>query len=288
MITSFMYHDIRDSKEYKKRYDLKSFLNVSDFKKHIKYIKKKYKVIKTSEIIDNLYTKDKLAVLTFDDGLKDHYDITEILLDNQITGTFLIPTLPITDGKMIHSHKIQFIMACEEESIVVKMILDMVNEPNIYDTYSVTMVKNNWWSKDMVFITNFLRYGDKDKSITNHLFNNIVTKDEKDFSSNFYLNQNQVKEMINSSMEIGGHGYTSDILNNDNMIEELDKSIDFIRTFHNDEFIFSYPNGKFSDAVISYLKKKKCKFAYTTESKNMYNNDLLRIPRFDAPQTIIL
>jgi len=290
MITCFMYHDIRDAMSYHKRYDLKSFLKVSNFRKHIKYIKDNYKVIGTKDITNNIDSEENLAILTFDDGLKDHYDITEILLDNNISGTFLIPTLPISDGKMIHSHKIQFIMACEDESIIKYKILNMVDTPiqETYDTYSKTMVKNNWWSKDMIFITNFLRYGDKDKNITNHLFKTIVSNNEKSFCEDFYLNETQVREMINSGMEIGGHGYTSDILNLDNMVMEIDKSIEYIKTFHNDEIIFSYPNGVFNDEIIMYLKEKKCIFAYTTESKSMYNNDLLRIPRFDGPQTILV
>lgn len=290
MITTFMYHDIRDSKSYKKRYDLKSFLKIDEFKKHIDYIVKNYKVIKTKDIVNNINSDENLAIITFDDGLKDHYDIINILLEYKITGTFLIPTLPISDGKMIHSHKIQFILASEDESILKNRILKMIegDKNEIYEKYSVTNVKDNWWSKDMIFITNFLRYGDKYKHITNFLFEEIVTKNEKNFCKDFYLNEEQVVEMINSDMEIGGHGYTSDILNDDNMFNEIDKSIDYIKKFHDNDIIFSYPNGVFNDKIVSYLSKKKCKFAYTTEKSVLNNNELLKIPRFDGPQTILI
>ena len=289
MISTFMYHDIRDSEIYKKRYDLKSFLTIDYFKKQLDLITKRYKVIKTNEIPNYINTDIECAVLTFDDGLKDHFNVTEVLVDYGITGTFLIPTLPVIGGKMINSHKIQFIMACEDEGIISRKNLGMVNtsKKETYETYSITTVKDNWWSKDMIFITNYLRYGKNNKEITNALFEEIVTKNEKKFCDDFYLSEDNIREMVSHGMEIGAHGYTSDILNKDNALEEITKSIDYIKNFYDEEIIFSYPNGVFNDTIIEHLKEKKCTFAYTTEKKEIYNNDLLRIPRFDAPQTIL-
>ncbi len=291
MISVFMYHDIRNSKEYKKRYDLKSFINVDDFKNHLDYITSNYEVIKTVDIPDNITSDKKCAVLTFDDGLKDHYDIVDILLDYKITGTFLIPTSPIINGEMIHSHKIQFIIACENEEIIKNSIFKMLDEniEKCYSQYSRSLVKDNWWTKDMIFITNFLRYHRNGKSITDRLFSEIVTNNEKSFCDNFYLNENNIKEMVDCGMEIGGHGYKSDILNSVNMKSEIDKSIDFISKYNNGyDMIYSYPNGIFNEDSVDYLKSKGCKFAYTTQNAAVYNDDLLRIPRFDGPQKILI
>jgi hypothetical protein len=119
-----MYHDIRDDKKYPKRYGLKSFLDVNKFKKHLDLLTNRYEIIRTSDIPNVIDVDGNYAILTFDDGLKDHYHITELLLSHGINGMFLVPTLPITDGRIIHSHKIQFLLASEDEKILSKKVLE--------------------------------------------------------------------------------------------------------------------------------------------------------------------
>ena len=70
MIKALMYHDIRDysNSKYLNRYELKSFMTINQFKDKLKYLKKNYNIISTSDIPNVIGSKDKHAVLTFDDG----------------------------------------------------------------------------------------------------------------------------------------------------------------------------------------------------------------------------
>jgi len=290
MISVFMYHDIRDDKKYPKRYNLKSFLTVNNFKKNLDFITNQYQVIRPSDI-PNVDKDGNYAILTFDDGLKDHYDITDVLLSYGVTGTFLIPTLPVTEGKMIHSHKIQFILASEsEEKLINNILYGFENPVELYNHYSKTIIKNNWWNPEMIFITNFLRKHENGVMITDKLFNEIVTIDEKEFSSDLYLNENNIIEMVSSGMDIGSHGYTSAILTNDNQKMEIGSSIGFIRKYYDGDVMFSYPNGVYNDKTIELLKQHDCKYSFTTESASITNPNInkLKLPRFDGPQTIII
>ncbi len=292
MISCFMYHDVRDSKSFNKRYDLKSFLSVKKFREHIDFINKNYKIIKSSEIPYYINDNIECAVITFDDGLKDHFNITDILLEYKITGTFLIPKVPVTEGKMIHSHKIQFIIASEGEYLIRNRILSYINSKerdSVYESFSISRVKDNWWSKDMIFITNFLRYHTLGKKITNELFETLVSSDEKSFCDDFYLTENDIVDMVNSGMEIGSHGLTSDILNDENAYTEISESMKFIQKFYNKNKIFSYPNGIFNEKCIEILKSENCEFAFTTASEKVNSEtDFLKIPRFDGTQKIII
>ena len=64
----------------------------------------------TKDLTNINYKNDKdYAILTFDDGLMDHYEISSILLDRGITGTFLIPARPVRDRVVMNSHKIQLL-----------------------------------------------------------------------------------------------------------------------------------------------------------------------------------
>ena len=214
MIKAFMFHDIRnhDDTKYINRYKLKSFMTVDEFKDKLDYLIEEYNIISSSEIPSLKISNGKHAVLTFDDGLKDHYHVAEILSDLGLPGTFLIPTQAVRDRVIMNTHKIQFILASINEKELVKLILDLtpldVSDKHLWDKYSVSKWKDNWWTPEMVFVTNILRYYDNG-DITNKLFNSLVTRDETAFCNDFYLNEKQIYEMVKGGHEIGGHGFVS-------------------------------------------------------------------------------
>ena len=292
-----MYHDIRDlsNTSFQSRLKLKSFLTVSQFKFQLDYLLDNYEIISTIDLSNIDYKRDKnCAILTFDDGLVDHYEISSILLDKGVTGTFLIPTIPVRDRVVMNSHKIQFILSASDEKLLVKKIFKQINATNVtekklWDKYSVSKWKNNWWSKEMVFVTNMLRNHKNGKEITNKLFKELVTNDEKDFCEDFYLKENQVVDMINSGMEVGGHGYLSESLTSLDQEEDISKSLNYVKQFYNNDLIFSYPNGSYNNETLRLMKKYNCTYSYTTVQGNITENtSYLEIPRFDGPQTLPL
>mgnify|MGYP003147522038 CR=1 FL=1 len=295
MIKAFMYHDIRDPQcsGYPRRLELRSFVSIAEFRCQLKFITQNYTVIEPQRLKENL--KKDCAILTFDDGLKDHYLVAEILHDAKLKATFLIPTLAIRERKVIKAHKIQFILATTSEKKIVEKIFDLMgSEPPerdvLWNTFSVSRHPNDWWSKEMVFVTNFLRRHDAGDMITDQLFVKFVTKDEKDFCSDFYLTPVELGHMGECGMIIGGHGYTStDLASLNSQEEEIKESLLYAASFSSPPLSFSYPQGSYNDDTISYTKKHKCKFAYTTRAENItFDTNLLKIPRFDAPQTLPL
>ena len=232
MIKTFNFHDVRNNKnpKFESRYKLRSFLTKEKFKEILNQILRKYSIIKTRDLAEIESIPMGLhAILTFDDGLYDHYWIAKLLSEQKLTGTFLIPSCAVENRKIIHSHKIQFILSCCDEVKLKNRILDELEETDgskeiIWNNYSISNVKNNWWTKEMVFTTNFLRYHKKGKVIVNKLFAEYVSKDEEDFCSDFYLTEPQISEMIDMGMEIGGHGFLSDALPNINQEHDICKS----------------------------------------------------------------
>ena len=289
-----MYHDIRDDTKYKSRMALKSFLNINQFKKQLSYITSNYTPIGTRDLIHHIYKKGKFAILTFDDGLRDHYNVCSILLDRKIKGTFLIPTLPIKNREVMTAHKIQFILSSMPEISAVLEIMKLlkaspVEEDTLWKHYSVSKWESNWWTKEMVFITNFLRMP-FNKWIVDRMFSRFLTKDEKAFAEDLYLSEKQLKEMADAGMEIGAHGYTSKSLESvEDQEEEISKSLEYVKQFDDKGLIFSYPQGSYNDQTLGLLKKYNCKYAYTTKPDFITGNiHALEIPRFNGPQTIPL
>ena len=126
--------------------------------------------------------------------------------------------------------------------------------------------------------------------ITNCLFNSLVTKDEVKFCDDFYLNENHIHEMVKAGHDIGGHGFLSVPLTFiKDQENDIVQSLDYIKQFHKGDVSFSYPNGKYNKDTLEILRKYGCKYAYTIVKQDIKNNtSMLELPRYDAPQDIII
>jgi peptidoglycan/xylan/chitin deacetylase (PgdA/CDA1 family) len=311
-LQTFMYHDIRDEPfyPYENRYNLSSFITMKKFKSHLDWIEKNYTVI--SEYIDMDWGNDSSAILTFDDGLKDHLEVAKELHSRGIRGTFFIPREPILSNKIVHAHKIQFVLACAERDSVIKSIYDILKidhhtQRRLWKKYSVSNVVNNQWDEKMVFITNLLRNfnsnwmfnalgdmigSDAKYKVVDELFDLYVGVDEKQFAQTFYLSESDIKEMISLGQIIGAHGNTSENLlhmHSQDIKIDIKKSVDYIRRLGFKNPYFSYPSGGYNNIIKEALKENNCSGGYTTVPKSITNIDkvdMMELPRYDGPNYI--
>jgi hypothetical protein len=297
-IRAFMYHDIRDLSEtnFPERYKLKSFLNKRQFEHQINLINEKYEIISSEDILKIDFSDNiDYAVLTFDDGLSDHFYVYNFLKEKNIGGTFFIPKNPIENNKVMNTHKIQFILSSfDNKKICEEILSNFVNKEQIWEEYSKTKWKNNWWSKEMIFVTNFLRrhkINFNNYEYTNFLFDKYVTKKENEFAKKLYLNSNEIEEMANNKMIIGGHGDISEnLILMDDFESDIKNSYDYIKKYNNN-FVFSYPNGGYNDEIKKIMKKNNCLLSFTVNQMTITeldDVDYLEFPRYDAPQKLSL
>ena len=314
-ITILMYHDVRnlDQTKFPKRYSLKSFLREQQFRNQIKYIKKYYNVVSAKQILDSIENKNSLPknpiLLTFDDGLADHYNVVcPILVEEKIVGCFFVPVDACKNKKPFLAHKVQYILAgAETEQILVKEIFDLlpafrqkgypIEEDNkLWSTYSQSLWVNNWWSQEMVFVTRLLREDVLPNLVRDELvdllFKKFAYSDEKELADDLYMNVQQIKS-LKASMEIGGHGFASvnlATLNPSQQRKDIEDTCNFLRTEilnNDDDFIFSYPNGGYNQDTVDILKQTGCKAAFTVEPtlcSESHLSNMLTLPRLCAPQ----
>jgi len=57
----------------------------------------------------DLSRSDYVAIITFDDGLKEQLDALTILQKRGCSGIFFMPTFPITEKKVLEVHKLHLI-----------------------------------------------------------------------------------------------------------------------------------------------------------------------------------
>lgn len=291
-----MVHDVRDFNLnfFPKRYEMQSFLTWKDFLSKLDIIGfenliKNYKFNFSDKELKN----NNVSLLTFDDGLKDHFKIAKYLSQKKINSIFFVPVEAILNHKMVESHKIQFILASADHERLVKDISKQFTDykdmnADQLNPYYISKWKKNVWSKEMVFITRILREGHDvnwRQNTIDDLFKKYVTRDEKNFANEFYLSLDEVYEISKMGHVIGGHGFTSRdlrFLKITEVIFEINQSIEFIKKFNPKHLFFAYPNGGFNKNICDALKNSSFSHCFTTQEANLeINSDTMYTPRFD-------
>jgi len=301
-----MYHYVRkfDSKfPYSKHKEIKDFIN------EIKnLISLGYEFKNVTEAIESLKKEEdlnKVVLLTFDDGLKDHFNAAKILKNLGIQkGTFYIPTQPYLNNEILHVHNAHLILSKEGEKS-----LDLLFEACKHLDISITnhsnykiekeIHKNSYFRnetspkiKDFKRLINY--YGSI--GVRDLLLNEIkrrisIFKKAEDV----YLSFDEIKEISEMGFEIGSHGVSHTLLSRldkEKQKEELSSSKKFLeKLISQDINSFCYPYGgkkSYNEYTLKLLKELNYHNAISVEERDINNetieNNLFEIPRYDCNQ----
>lgn len=293
---SLMFHDIRndDSDFFPKRYSLPYFLDWREFEYRIELLSKQYNFIDLAKLSSGSFASNDV-LLTFDDGLKDHLFVSDYLYKKGIPGVFFVPVEPVKDRVIMQTHAIQFIQAAVGEEVLVKRIMNLLEQQSInarecYYKYSISLWKNNLWSNDMVFTTRILReYGNSKwrEETIDSLYKEYISSINSNIEDEFYLSIQDLHRIKSMGFNIGGHGYKSlDLLHQSEA--EIDREIALSKRFLCENKIggeilsLSYPNGGFNDKIVETVRRYGISYAFTTTKEDYLNQCKLTIPRFDG------
>ncbi|TXE85104.1 polysaccharide deacetylase [Campylobacter peloridis] len=107
-----MYHYVKD----KTNLPYFRYLSLENFKKQLDFFENKFGFVKYDDFINFKKTKNYESIknkilLTFDDGLKDHFDfVFPELLKRKIFGIFFIPTKILNYKKALDVHRIHYLL----------------------------------------------------------------------------------------------------------------------------------------------------------------------------------
>jgi len=295
-----VYHYVRPIKNSK--YQIKG-MEVEDFEKQIKFLKKTYSPISAIDVVEVLNNKleipDNSILLTFDDGLKDHFEyVYPILKENDIKGVFFPPGKPIVEKMVLDVHKIHFILATitDINSIIdeIKAYLEKLKGNPAIETfdfyYKKFAIANRFDPKEIIFVKKLLQKGlplEFREKLVNQLFTKYVTNNEKDFSEQLYLSMDDIYKMKKDGMAFGSHGYSHywmDTLDENDLIEEFSRNKEFSSKISGDNLLMCYPHGGYNDLVIKKLEENNFQFALTTEvgDAKLDGESRFKLKRFDC------
>jgi peptidoglycan/xylan/chitin deacetylase (PgdA/CDA1 family) len=287
------------------------FLDINSFRKQLDYFTANFKFITKSEFIDCIDNSnykdiyDNCILLTFDDGLIDHYNyVFQELKKRNLWGIFFIPSKHLIYNKINNVISLHHLIGKYSSSKILNFIVPFlekkidyyIKEKEIFTILYLNKKKNNEEYNTILLknlinsFTFFKNENLKDKVVDillNEFLPNIKLND-------IYLNKKQIKEMYDSGMLIGNHSinhnYMND-LNSDLINFEINETFKILDNIVGKKIyrIFAYPYGGFDSIncdVINILKKNnvKCSFCTFQDDFNQQyfkNKNLLQlIPRF--------
>jgi peptidoglycan/xylan/chitin deacetylase (PgdA/CDA1 family) len=300
-VTVIMYHYVRELT--KSKYPNIKGLDIEKFKSQINYLVNNYTILKMEDFIDAINNKtklpDKSAILTFDDGYIDHFcQVLPILFNNNIQGSFFVPSRIIKESIVLDVNKIHFILEKEQNT---KKILKEINNilfkhfKKYLESYNFSKInlKSRYDDKNTVLIKKLLQFILPEKErllVVNKLFDQIINADICKFSQELYMNIKNIKEMSKNKMHFGSHGALHvrlGLLNKAKQEFDIKKSLSFFskNNLNIKDFSICYPYGSYNQNSLQLSKKYKFIFGLTTEvgsvkKKNIKN--FLNLPRFNA------
>ncbi len=298
-----MYHYVRRINN--SRYPGIKGLELKDFIEQIKYLKRHYNIVTMEEVIGASQGDEQLpvnsALLTFDDGYAEHFShVYPVLKKHQLQGSFYIPAKTVLENVLLDVNKIHFILAsCQDFTQLIKRIRQKIEEHqqryqlrSFEAYYQELAIANRFDPAEVIFIKRILQHALPEQLrniIADKLFTEFVGMDEAAFSRELYMDKSQIEHLISDGMHVGSHGYDHYWWNKLEPLalnQELDLSLKFLNDVGADlnNWTACYPYGSSSEEVVSVLKKKGCRIAFTTvvNTANLRQESPLLLPRLDT------
>ena len=294
---SIMYHYVREKSE---EYPFSRHEEIDNFAKNCRIINRKYSALTVSEGL-MIRDENNIILLTFDDGLKDHLKVAELLSKNGLKGTFYIPVQPYIKKDILPVHKAHLI--CSKVGgdclILLKETLNGLgyqsNEIIVKEDISKYVEKYNKHDddsriKEFKRIVNYYGQINLRVKILNEILMKLGINNNPD---DFYLTPNEIKHIHSLGHEIGSHGVSHNLLSrldSKSQKKEIQTSKDFLEYIIKKKIkSFCYPFGtkdSYSRETINFLKLYNYDNAVSVEYRDINSNDLINnkfeIPRYDC------
>ena len=130
---------------------------IEDFEEDIIMLKNRFRMISQDDVLKSYYegnkedSSQKGMLITFDDGLSDHFEAAKILYENDIKGIFFVPTCIISDHlpanpTIIHYGIAEFGIEKFLEVFHEALANNRLNEEKYFENYYGRIIENGPFS----------------------------------------------------------------------------------------------------------------------------------------------
>jgi peptidoglycan/xylan/chitin deacetylase (PgdA/CDA1 family) len=298
-----MYHYVRDLGT--SRFPRIKGMELSAFRAQLCALKQRYEMASLESALAFLggaYQPHRdLCLLTFDDGLKEHYrDVTPLLAQHGIQGLFFIITSALENRRVAPVHMNHFLMAALDLSEYRDAFIETcaqlgfrlggaaANTAAAARTYP-------WDTADVASFKYFLNFELQPKlrdRVIEALFERYIDQ-QRTFAAQLYVTWREAREMQSAGMMIGGHTHRHQPLSSlrgQSLADDLSTCRGLLdaKLAAQPAWPFSYPYGKqdsYSAEAVEHLRALGFDCSFTTETGgNAPGTDLFALRRFDCKQ----
>lgn len=299
-LTVVMYHYVRDFP--RTLFPRIKGMMTDDFRRQVDAIADRYEMATVESALAFLagtYRPSRdLCMLTFDDGLKEHYtDVTPVLAERKIQGLFFLPTACLEESRVAAVHKSHFLMASMEFAEYREEFLRELARlaPGTATAVDPARARSTYrWDEIEVaqfkYLLNFTVPAAVRERILDSLFAAHLGE-ERAFARELYVSWQEAGSMQAEGMVMGGHSHNHVALST---MDEAAQGADLRacaallreRLCAQDRWPFSFPYGKrdsFTPATVTFLRECGFGLSFTTEvGSNGAGTDPFTIRRIDA------
>ncbi len=297
---AIMYHYIR---EHSKEYPYFRFLHADDFKQQLDFFEKEFGFVSKEDFITcfKTGTPAKGVILTFDDGLKDHYQyVFPELQKRNLWGIFYVCSAPYQTKKLLGVHATHLLLGKYGGKKIVEALEEMITEDMLIDKKRIAFQKNTYitqtndaYTTEAKKILNYYISYEAREKVLQSLVKDLLLDEEK-IVNDFYLSLDEIKTMQTAGMIIGSHSADHPVMSKLSFQEQeiqIENSFSFLEKTTNGLAYktFCYPYGGFHSFTVeteTILQQNDCLFSFNVESRDIISDDLLHrkqaLPRYDC------
>ena len=295
-LTVMMYHYVRDPGDESEAGSGIPGMSVNAFESQLDELSKQHTFVTWPDVRmalqEDMTLPDSACLLTFDDGVRDHYlNVFRILRSRDISGLFFI-----MDGKdragLVLAHKIHFLLA----KVGVTGLGDAIwQQLNASQRERFTLAENEYRSKyppisqdGQINLLKAVLQRDLSPEVDTLLSDLFETHvgSEHETARIYYLNSEQIREMSAAGMHFGGHSRHHpwfDWIDSEARTSEIKASAEWLQQFEPEPWAFAYPYGGLSEDAPHLLRENGFVAAFTTRTQ-LRHLDPYYIGRLDGEE----
>jgi len=295
-LTVMMYHYVRDPGDEAEAGTGITGMSVQTFEKQLDVLAQHHAFVTWPEVHQAIEEESPLpqsaCLLTFDDGICDHYiNVFRTLHNRSLSGLFFVLNRFEENGLTL-AHKIHFLLA----KMGLQSLRDAIWEnldPAQRKRFTQAEIRHQLRFASSVIADriNLLKAVlQRDLSVEVNLLLSKLFEEhigsESDTARSYYLNLEQIDEMYTGGMHFGGHSQNHpwfDRIDVQTQNSEIEASAKWLKRIEAGPWAFAYPFGGFSSQSPSLLKIHGFDCAFTTITQ-LHHSDQYFIGRLDGEE----
>jgi len=290
---NIMYHYVRPISD---EYPFLNSLNLESFKRQLDFFQSEYGFLSKEEYLYSVKNNKNIdgAVLTFDDGLKDHYQyVLPELKKRKLWGLFFIPTGVYSNRQLLGVHRVHFLQGKYGADKILEELSRLIDEHMIdhfeFEKFRNIIYSSHSYKDNEKTLKGLLNYYIK-YEFRETLLDKLMLKffNEDKLFDDVYLSQDDIVNLQSDGNIIGSHTVSHKVLSRlsySEQFQEIKQSFDFlegiIRQGHRSFcYPYGYP-GSYNQDTLDILKKLNvndaCIFDNKVQSDNFNSLELSRV-----------